>query len=51
MAEIKKLEHFLEKSRAQLRLATATLIAMGVFTVAMFFVPIDRVTMQARNII
>ena len=33
----------LRKNLAQLRMARYTLIGMGVFTVAMFLVPIDRV--------
>ena len=36
VAEIKKLENNLRKQRAQRRMATASLIAMGAFTVAMF---------------
>lgn len=43
MSEIKRLEHDLRKQRAQRRMATASLIAMAVFTAAMFFVPLDRV--------
>ncbi len=43
VAEIKKLEHDLRKQRAQRRMATASLVAMGAFTGAMFFVDIDRV--------
>ena len=43
MAEIKRLEHDLRKQRAQRRMATASLVAMGLFTGAMFFVDIDRV--------
>ena len=43
VAEIKKLEHDLRKQRAQRRMATASLVAMGAFTSAMFFVDIDRV--------
>jgi len=43
VTEIKKLEHDLRKQRAQRRMATASLIAMGGFTLAMFFVDIDRV--------
>jgi hypothetical protein len=42
--EIKKTENELRKNLAQLRMARFTLIAMGMFTVAMFFVPLDRVT-------
>ena len=41
--EIKKLEHDLRKQRAQRRMATASLVGMGGFTLAMFFVDIDRV--------
>ena len=43
MAEIKRLEHDLRKQRAQRRMATASLIAMGSFTAAMFVVDIERV--------
>ena len=43
MAEIKRLEHDLRKQRAQRRMATARLIAMGSFTAAMFVVDIERV--------
>ena len=42
--EIKEMETKLRKNLAQLRMARYTLIGMGIFTVAMFFVPIDRVT-------
>ena len=41
--EIKKTEDDLRKNLAQLRMARYTLISMGVFTIAMFFVEIDRV--------
>lgn len=41
--EIKTEEAELRKLRAQRRMATATLIAMGVFTAAMFFVDLERV--------
>ena len=41
--DIKETETKLRKNLAQLRMARYTLIGMGVFTVAMFFVPIDRV--------
>ena len=41
--EIKKTETELRKNLAQLRMARYTLVAMGVFTGAMFFVPIERV--------
>jgi len=39
---IKETEQVLRKQLAQLRIARATLIAMGLFTVAMFFVDIER---------
>jgi len=41
--EIKTTEDNLRKHLAQLRMARYTLISMGVFTLAMFFIPIDRV--------
>ena len=41
--EIKETETKLRKNLAQLRMARYTLIGMGIFTVAMFLVPIDRV--------
>tara|TARA_R100000353_G_scaffold85010_1_gene63399 strand:+ start:279 stop:590 length:312 start_codon:yes stop_codon:yes gene_type:complete len=41
--EIKENESRLRKNLAQLRMARYTLIGMGVFTVAMFVIPIDRV--------
>jgi len=41
--DIKKTETELRKHLAQLRMARFTLIAMGAFTLAMFFVPLDRV--------
>ena len=41
--DIKETETKLRKNLAQLRMARYTLIGMGVFTVAMVFVPIDRV--------
>ena len=41
--EIKQTENELRKNLAQLRMARYTLIAMGVFTLAMFFIPLDRV--------
>lgn len=41
--EIKETETKLRKNLAQLRMARYTLIGMGIFTVALFFVPIDRV--------
>ena len=43
VTEIKKLEHDLRKQRAQRRMATASLVGMGVFTLAPFLVDIDRV--------
>ena len=45
--EIKKTEDELRKHLAQLRMARYTLIAMGLFTVAMFFVDIERVNALA----
>jgi len=41
--QIKETETKLRKNLAQLRMARYTLIGMGVFTVALFFVPIERV--------
>ncbi len=41
--EIRETETKLRKNLAQLRMARYTLIGMGVFTVAMFVIPIDRV--------
>ena len=43
VASIKKLENDLRKQKAQRRMATASLVAMGVFTAAMFVVDIERV--------
>ena len=43
MKEIKETETVLRKNLAQLRMARYTLIAMGLFTVAMFFIDIERV--------
>ena len=43
VSEIKKLEHDLRKQRAQRRMATASLVAMGIFTFALFLVDIERV--------
>ena len=40
---IKETETLLRKQLAQLRMARATLIAMGVFTLAMFLIDIERV--------
>ena len=40
--EIKETETKLRKNLAQLRMARYTLIGMGVFTAACFFIPIDR---------
>ena len=42
--EIMKAEAELRKLKAQRRMATYTLIAMGAFTLAMFFVDIERVS-------
>ena len=39
---IKETETELRKNLAQLRMARYTLIGMGVFTAACFFIPIDR---------
>jgi len=41
--DIKETEDELRKHLAQLRMARYTLISMGLFTVAMFFIPLDRV--------
>ncbi len=41
--EIKKTEDELRKHLAQLRMARYTLIGMGVFTAAMFFMPIEKI--------
>ena len=41
--EIMETETKLRKNLAQLRMARYTLIGMGVFTLAMFLVPIERV--------
>ena len=43
MKEIKETETILRKNLAQLRMARYTLIAMGVFTAAMFFIDVERV--------
>ena len=43
VAAIKKLENDLRKQRAQRRMATASLVAMGIFTFALFLVDIERV--------
>ena len=40
---IKETETKLRKNLAQLRMARYTLIGMGAFTLAMFFIPIERV--------
>ncbi len=45
--EIRQAEHEMRKLRAQRRMATASLAAMGAFTVSMFFVPIERVSALA----
>ena len=41
--EMRQAEHDLRKQRAQRRMATATLVAMGGFNLAMFFVDVERV--------
>jgi hypothetical protein len=41
--EVMKTEAELRKLRAQRRMATASLVSMGAFTLAMFFVDIKRV--------
>ena len=41
--EIKQTEDASRKNLAQLRMARFSLIAMGAFTLAMFFIPIERV--------
>ena len=45
--QIKQTEDASRKNLAQLRMARFSLIAMGVFTVAMFFIPIERVNALA----
>ena len=45
--QIKQTEDASRKNLAQLRMARFSLIAMGAFTVAMFFVPIERVNALA----
>ena len=45
--QIKQTEDATRKNLAQLRMARFSLIAMGVFTAAMFFVPIERVNALA----
>ena len=45
--QIKQTEDASRKNLAQLRMARFSLIAMGVFTAAMFFVPIERVNALA----
>jgi len=42
--EIKQTEDATRKNLAQLRMARFSLIAMGGFTLAMFFIPLERVT-------
>ena len=44
---IKETETALRKQLAQLRMARFTLIAMGIFTLAMFFVDVERVKVLA----
>jgi len=41
--EIRETEDNLRKHLAQLRMARYTLVSMGIFTAAMFFIPIERV--------
>ena len=41
--EVAQVEHDLRKQRAQRRMATASLVAMALFTFAMFFVDLERV--------
>ena len=41
--EIRETEDLLRKHLAQLRMARWTLIGMGVFTVSMFAMPVDRI--------
>lgn len=41
--EIRQAETEMRKMRTQRRMATAALAAMGAFTLAMFFVPVERV--------
>ena len=41
--EVAQVEHDLRKQREQRRMATASLIAMALFTGAMFFVDLERV--------
>ena len=43
MKRIKETETALRKNLAQLRMARYTLIAMGIFTAAMFFIDVERV--------
>ena len=45
--EIRQAEHEMRKLRAQRRMATASLAAMGAFTIAMFIVPVERVSALA----
>ena len=42
--EIRETEDQLRKHLAQLRMALATLIAMAAFTLAMLFMPLNRIT-------
>ena len=42
--QIKQTEDASRKNLAQLRMARFSLIAMGAFTLAMFFIPLERVT-------
>jgi len=41
--EINKTEADLRKQKAQRRMATGTLIGMGIFTAGMFFMPIEHI--------
>ena len=43
VADIKKLEHDLTEAKSSTRMATASLVAMAAFTIAMFFVDLERV--------
>jgi Ca2+-binding EF-hand superfamily protein len=43
LSHVKETESKLRKQIAQLRMARYTLIGMGVFTAAMFFMPIEKI--------
>ena len=45
--QIKQTEDASRKNLAQLRMARFSVIAMGIFTVAMFFIPMERVNALA----